>query len=149
VSKVRILSFVALLLALPVALADDKKGDASKLLGDYTVVSGKRDGKDLPKKDFENSTVHVEKNKIYGHDKEKKEFFGATYTLDTSSKPWKISMVSTSPKKGEKAEGVIEVDGDKVRLAYALPGGKTPTSFEAGEKQQSFVLMRVKGKKDK
>jgi uncharacterized protein (TIGR03067 family) len=153
VSKVRILSFVALLLALPLAVAEDKKevkkGDASKLLGDYTVVSGKRDGKDLPKSDFAKSTVHIEKGKIYGHDEKKKEFFGATYTLDTGSKPWKISMVSTSPKKGEKAEGVIEVDGDKVRLAYALPGGKTPTSFEAGEKQQSFVLMRVKEKREK
>jgi len=147
-AKVHFLSFVAVLLALPAAPAedkkDDKKADTGKLLGTYTVVSGKRDGKDLPRSDFDKSVVVIEMSKIYGHDKEKKEFFGATYVLDTSGKPWKISMVSTSPKKGEKAEGVIEVDGDKVRLAYALPGGKTPTGFEAGEKQQSFVLKRVK-----
>jgi len=158
-SKVRFLSFVVLLLALPVAFAEDrddkkdktvdKKAEASKLQGTYTIVSGKRDGEDLPKKDFAHSVVVIEKGKIYGHDKEKKEFFGATYTLDTSSKPWKISMVSTSPKKGEKAEGVVELHGDKVRIAYALPGGETPKTFEAGKKQQSFVLVRTKHTKDK
>jgi uncharacterized protein (TIGR03067 family) len=146
-SNVRILSLAVAPLLFAVALADDKKADTSKLLGKYTIVSGKRDGKDLPKGDFDKSVVIIEKDTIYGHDKDKKEFFGATYTLDTSGKPWKISMVSRSPKKGEKAEGVIEADGDKVRLAYALPGGKAPTDFEAGEKQQSFVLKRMK--KDK
>jgi len=154
-SQIRFVSFVVLLIALPLALAEDealddkkdKKADTSKLEGTYTVVSGKRDGKDLPRSDFEKSVVVFEKGKVYGHDKDKKEFFGATYVIDTSSKPWKISMVSTSPKKGEKAEGVIEADGDTVKLAYALPGGKTPTSFEAGEKQQSFVLKRMKKEK--
>jgi len=139
-----ILSLAAALLALPAAVGEDKGDKAAHLLGKYTVVSGKRDKHDLPKKDFEDSVVVFEKGKVYGHDNNKKEFFGATYKLDTSSKPWKITMVSTSPKKGEEADGVIEVDGDTVRLAYALPGGKTPTGFEAGEKQQSFVLKRMK-----
>jgi len=143
-SKVVSFSFVVLLLTPALTPADDKKDDVSKLYGTYTVASGKRDGKDLPKSDFEKSVVRIEEGKITGHDKDKKEFFGATYTLDTGSKPWKISMVSTGPKKGEKAEGVIEADGDTVRIAYALPGGKAPTSFEAGEKQQSFVLKRAK-----
>jgi len=146
-SKAPFLSLVVLPLALCVALADDKKADTNALLGKYTIVSGKRDGKDLPKSDFEKSVVIIEKDAVYGHDKDKKEFFGATYAIDTSSKPWRISMVSRSPKKGEKAEGVIEATGDVVRLAYALPGGKTPTDFDAGEKQQSFVLKRMK--KDK
>jgi len=148
-SKVRTLSLVVVPLVFAVALADEKKPDTSSLLGTYTIVSGKRDGKDLPKSDFEKSVVVIEKDTIFGHDKDKKEFFGATYTLDTGGKPWKVSMVSRSPKKGEKAEGVIEADGDTVRLAYALPGGKAPTGFDAGEKQQSFVLMRLKGKKEK
>src|SRR5262245_60127131 len=109
--KIRFVSlFAALLLALPVALAcarEDKK-DTTKLDGTYTIVSGERDGKELPKSHYEKSVIVFEKGKIYGHDKDKKEFFGATYVLDTAKKPWKITMVSTSPKKGEKAEGVIE-----------------------------------------
>jgi uncharacterized protein (TIGR03067 family) len=146
--KIRFVAFAALLVALP-ALAEekDKKSDSSKLIGTYTIVKGERDGKSIPKEDFEKSVVVFGKEKIYGHDKDKKEFFGATYTLDTTAKPWKISMVSTSPKKGEKAEGLIEMDGDDVKLCYALPGGKTPTSFKAGEKQQFFVLKRTKDEK--
>jgi len=130
---------------------DDNKGDkVGKLDGTYTIVSGKRDGMDLPKKDFEHSVVVFQGNKIFGHDKDKKEFFGATFKIDASSKPWKISMISTSPKKGEPADGVIEVSGDTIRLAYNLPGGKVPTSFDTEKKQQAFTLKRVESKdKDK
>jgi len=144
VLKIRLFAFSALLLALPVTAAD--KADSGKLAGTYTIVSGQHDGKDIPKSHFEKSVITFEKGKVFGHDKDKKEFFGATYTLDTSSKPWKISMVSTSPKKGERADGVIEVTGDTIRLAYALPGGKTPTTFAAGEKQHLFTLKRVETK---
>jgi len=143
VLKIRLVAFAALLLALPAATADDK-ADSGKLHGTYTIVSGQRDGKEVAKSHFEKSVITFEKGKVYGHDKDKKEFFGATYTLDTSSKPWKISMTSTSPKKGEKADGVIEADGDTVRICYALPGGKTPTTFKAGEKQHCFTLKRTK-----
>lgn len=144
-TSTRTAAVAALLCLLPLASAeDDRKGT---LDGTYSVVSGRRDGKDLPKADFDKSVVVFDGNKIYGHDKDKKEFFGATFTIDTASKPWKIAMTSTSPKKGERSDGVIEANGDTVRLAYALPGGKTPTTFEAGEKQHSFVLKRVEKKK--
>ena len=86
---------------MPLAAAEDKKADSSQLVGTYTVTSGQRDGKEIAKSHFAHSVVTFEKGKVYGHDKDKKDF-GATYTLDTSSKPWKISMTSTSPKKGEE-----------------------------------------------
>jgi len=153
--KLRFIALAVLLAALP-ALAEDKdkgkeeKADTGKLVGSYTIVKGQGDGKDIPKEHFEKSLVVFAKDKITGHDKDKKEFFGATYTLDTSSKPWKIMMVSTSPKKGEKADGVIELDGDSLKICYALPGGKAPTGFKAGEKQHYFELKRLKdAKKDK
>jgi uncharacterized protein (TIGR03067 family) len=140
VLRIRFVAFVALLLAIPAVSADD----SGKLAGTYTIVSGQRDGKEVAKSHFEKSVITFDKGKVFGHDKEKKEFFGATYTLDTSSKPWKISMISTSPKKGQKADGVVEADGDTVRICYALPGGKTPTTFKAGEKQHCFTLKRTK-----
>ena len=52
-------------------------------------------------------------------------------------------MTSTAPKAGEKAAGVIEVDGDVVKLAYNLPGGEAPTDFKTGEKQHLFVLKKT------
>jgi len=141
---------LAALAVLP-ALAEEReketKSGADKLVGTYTVTKGQRDGKDIPKDHFEKSIVVFGKDRIYGHDKDKKEFFAATYTLDTTSKPWKISMTSTAPKK-DKTAGVIEVmDDDTVRICYALPGGKTPTEFKAGENQHCFVLKRTKEKK--
>lgn len=121
---------------------------SAKLAGTYTIVKGQRDGKDVPEDHFKGSVVTFTEDKIFGHDKNKKEFFGATYKLDKASKPWKIRMTSTAPKKDEKAEGVVQLVGDTLTICYALPGGKTPTTFSAGEKQHCFTLQR-KAKTDR
>jgi uncharacterized protein (TIGR03067 family) len=145
---IRTLALAGLLVAFPCALAADKapaqKFDSSKLHGRYTIVKGEKDGKPVPKDHFEGAVVVFTDKKVYGHDKQKKEFFGATYTIDSSRKPWSIEMTSTSPKEGQKASGIIEVRGDTVRICYALPGGMTPTRFSTGEKQHCFELKRVK-----
>lgn len=130
-------------LAFVAARADEDSPDASKLRGAYTIVSGEGDGKPLPESDFKGSVVVITKDKIVGTDKDKKEFFACTYTLDTTTKPWVIKMTSTSPKAGERSEGVVEVDGDTAKVCYALPGGKPPAKFRAGEKQHCFVLKRM------
>jgi hypothetical protein len=41
-------------------------------------------------------------------------------------------------------EGLIASEGETVKLIYALPGGKAPTEFKTAEKQQMFVLKKVK-----
>jgi len=131
----------AVVLAAGVAAADDKK-DAAKLDGTYLIVSGERDGRPIPEAEIKGAVVTFKGDKVYGTDKDKKEFFAATFQIDTAAKPYKISMTSTAPKKDEKAAGVIEVGEDGVKICYALPGGATPTEFKAGEKQQCFVLKR-------
>lgn len=137
-----IIACVAIFPFLAFAEADREEPSPSQLQGTYTIVRGERDGKALPKSDFEASVIKITKDKMLGTDKEKKEFFACTYTLDTSKKPWTVRMTSTAPKEGEKSEGVIEVDGSTVRICYNLPGGKRPTSFKAGEKQHFFELKR-------
>jgi uncharacterized protein (TIGR03067 family) len=145
----RIMTFaLCLLLAGLFSLsAEERKSkdnaEPKKLTATYTILKGQRDGKDIPKEHFKGAVVTFTAEKIFGHDREKKEFFAATYTLDTSSKPWKIHMTSSAPKKGETADGILEADGDTVRICYALPGGKTPTTFTAGEKQHCFTLKRM------
>jgi len=126
--------------------AKSGKLDAKSLKGTYTVVKGVHEGKELPADHFKGSVVIITADKIYGSDKAKKEFFSASYTLETASTPAVIHMTSTSPKK-EKADGVIESDGDTVRICYALPGGEAPKDFKAGVKQNCFELKRVKGGK--
>src|SRR5215211_814780 len=88
------------------AAAAADKADAPKLEGTYTIVSGEKDGKPIPKGEFEGSVIIFKGNKITGHDKDKKEFFGATYAIDAAAKPNKITMTSTAPKEGLKAGGV-------------------------------------------
>lgn len=168
------LTSAALLFALVCGVsADDKaKPTDSKpaLDGTYVLVSGEREGKAIPKERLNDSTIKITDKTIVGTDKDKKEFYATTYTLDTSKTPWAISMTTTAVKKdatdkeakkdaekgkdlkeGEQQSttGIIKVDGDTVTLVYALPGGKTPTEFKAGEKQQLFVMKREGAKKDK
>jgi uncharacterized protein (TIGR03067 family) len=123
--------------------ADDKDGKGNaKLDGGYTLVSGERDGKAIPEDRVKGSIVKFTGDKIVGTDKDKKEFFVSTYTLDTSSTPWKIKMKSTTPKDGEAA-GVIKKEGDTITIAYNLPGGTPPTDFKTKEKQHLFVLKNM------
>lgn len=135
----------------------DKDG---KLEGSYTIVSGERGGKALPKADFDGSTVTFTDKKVMGTDKSKSEFFSASYTVDKSKTPWVINMTDAKAMghdgdkekykkdQGASATGLIKQDGDTVTLVYALPGGKAPTEFKAGENQQLFVLKRTDRKQD-
>ncbi|HVK08745.1 MAG TPA: TIGR03067 domain-containing protein [Gemmataceae bacterium] len=138
----RLLSLLTCL-AVPAIIAADDKAKPTKLDGTYTVVSGEHGGKAIPEDQIKGSVVTFTGDRIVGTDKDKKEFFAATYMVDTTAKPMKIVMTSTAPKAGEKAAGIIQVDGDTVKLAYNLPGGEAPTDFKTGEKQHMFVLKRT------
>src|SRR5665213_2601865 len=123
--------------------AQEKSGklDTKSLEGTYTITKGEHDGKALPPDHFKGSVVTFTKSKIYGTDKNTKEFFSTEYTLDTSSSPAMIHMKGTAPKK-ENADGIIERSGDTVRICYALPGGETPKKFETKVNQNCFTLKR-------
>lgn len=140
----KILSIIACGLLASTLPAEEKavKLDAKSLEGKYTITKGEHDGKALPPDHFKGSVVTFTKSKIYGTDKNTKEFFSAEYTLDTSSSPAMIKMTGTAPKK-EKSDGIIEMSGDTIRLCYALPGGETPKKFEGGVKQNCFTLKRI------
>jgi uncharacterized protein (TIGR03067 family) len=118
------------------------------LEGTYTILSGDREGKPIPLAEIDGSTVVVTKNVILGTDKDKKEFFAANYTIDQAKTPVTISMTWKTPvKDGKSVEetvpGLVKWDMDKVMIVYALPGGKPPTEFKAGERQNLLVL-RIK-----
>ena len=138
-----------------VAEADDKKappGDkptAPKLEGTYTIETGERDGKEIPAERIKGAIVLFTAEMVVGTDKDKKELFSASYTLDTSKKPYRLTMKSKpigDPKKDlttmPDTPGLVEIDGDKIRLIYALPGGKAPTEFATKELQHLFVLKK-------
>jgi uncharacterized protein (TIGR03067 family) len=131
------------------ARAEDPKkenADAAKLVGAYEAVAGERGGQKISADRLKDIMVRIAVNAITTFDKDEKKVYAATYELDTSRQPWRITMTATLTPvngKGAKAEGLIKVDGDSVKLIYALPGGKAPTDFKTGEKQQMFVLKRT------
>jgi uncharacterized protein (TIGR03067 family) len=65
--------------------ADDKPAAPAKLDGTYVIVSGERDGKAIPEEEIRGSVVTFKGDRVIGTGKDQKEFFAATYRLDTSA----------------------------------------------------------------
>jgi uncharacterized protein (TIGR03067 family) len=131
------------------AQADEPKktADLHGLAGDYQITTGERDGKPIAADRLKDITIRIAANAITTFDKDNNEVYAATYQLDPSQTPWRITMTATitpmNAGKGETAQGLVQVAGDEVKLIYALPGGAAPKEFEAGEKQQMFILKRI------
>jgi uncharacterized protein (TIGR03067 family) len=117
---------------------------AADLTGNYRIVSGERDGAPIDRNELTDAIIQISNQTITAYDKERKETFAATYTLETNRIPWQITMISTkAPEVGAIAKGLVEVDQNNVKLIYALPNGQPPMDFKAGERQQMFVLTKT------
>ena len=99
---------------------DPKKPAKNGLDGLYSVTAGEKDGKEIPPDKLKGLLIKFDGDKVMGTDKDKKVFFGSTFTIDKTTSPYTITMTSTAPKAGEKAMGIIEMKGDTVKLCYAL-----------------------------
>jgi uncharacterized protein (TIGR03067 family) len=120
-----------------------QKGEAPKLEGKYTLVAGKVRGKavgdDWKKAEYEFTPVQVT---IKG----KAVSFVMGYKIDPSAEPMTIDMaVADGPEatKGTRAQGIIEVKGDTVKLAYSTEKDTRPKDFK-GEKDFYFELKKAK-----
>jgi uncharacterized protein (TIGR03067 family) len=131
-------------LVAPAARAQDKKDDAPKLAGKYTLEGGKRNGTpidDEAKKGefaFTADRITIEGMGVK---------FVMSYTLDPKMSPVGIDMeIVDGPEgtKGAKAQGIVEVKGDTLKLAYAIDKDKRPKDFEGKE----GFLFEFKRKKD-
>jgi uncharacterized protein (TIGR03067 family) len=133
---------VALFLAVAPARPADKDAgnDALNLAGEYAVVAGEKFGQKEPEDRIKGTKVRFTADRIVVTDKQK-ETYVATYKVDRSKKPHTITMTGADPSsQGMVAKGLIEKDGDTVRLVYALPGGEMPKDFTTKDKQLLFVL---------
>lgn len=111
------------------------------LTGGYTLVSGERDGRPLPPDHIHDTVVRFTADTVTVLDRDKRQTYAATYTLDSSARPARISMTAThAPNAGDVAEGLIEKSGDTVRLIYALPGKPAPTGFHTKAGEMLFVM---------
>jgi uncharacterized protein (TIGR03067 family) len=120
------------------------------LEGAYTIVSGERNGEAIPAAELKDASVRFSNGELIGRDKDQKVFIGAMYTLDTTKKPWTLTLKDMAPLSADQSDapapapvarfGLAKKEGDVVTFVYALPGGETPAEFKTKGKQQMFVL---------
>lgn len=138
------LTLAILLFVMPACTARSSDNPKANLTGNYRIVSGERNGTAIDQNELNNASITISDSTITAYDKERKETFIATYTLETKQKPWTITMTSVkAPETGAIAKGLIEADKNSVKLIYALPHGQPPTDFRAGEQQQMFVMEKT------
>ncbi len=123
------------------------KKDMAALEGEWTMVSGERNGEAIPE-DF------VKTGKRVSKDGETTVTFGdnvlmrAKYTLDPSKKPKAIDYeITEGMNKGKKALGIYEIDGDTVKFCFAGPDMERPTDFSAKADSGRVLSVWKKAKK--
>jgi uncharacterized protein (TIGR03067 family) len=129
---------------------DDRKNDqtdAARYVGMYQVTAGERNGEKIPAEQLEGVRVRIAANAITTYDKNKKEVYVASFTIDTGRQPHRVTLTAkvTPGDKGEgtKSEGLIKMADDAVTLVYALPGGTAPTDFKTTRGQQMFIMKKA------
>jgi len=142
-------------LGLPIARTQDKKdekkdekkteakGDAPKLEGKYTLVSGKKNDKPIDE-DAKKGTYTFTADKVTIEGMGVKFVMG--YKVDAKTDPVNIDMeILEGPEgtKGSKAQGIVEMKGDTLKLAYMMEKDKRPKTFD-GKEGFSFELKKAK-----
>jgi len=130
--------------AVSTKVEDDKTFSPEALVGRYTIVSGEKDGLKEPEERIKGTIVTFTKDSVTVADKEKKERYSATYKLDSSKTPSDIVMTSkVEGSSGDIARGLIQKEGETLRLIYALPKGEIPTEFKTKENQLMFIMKKA------
>lgn len=113
--------------------ADAVKKEMMRLEGEWSMVSGEREGNPLPE-------AMVKKSRRVAKDGETAvtiggiPFLKAKYTVDPAKKPKTIDYVLTDgTSKGKTQLGIYELDGDTVKFCFAAPGKDRPDDFTAKE----------------
>jgi len=133
---------LAMVLAVPVK-ADENK-DAAKLIGTWKVTAAEKDGKAAASTDVKGQMVKITSDTITCTKGGKTEM-ACTYALDTSSKPWTITLKCTEGEhKGKTLKGIVKLEGDTLKVCHASPDKDAPSGFKTKEGQCSFTLERVK-----
>ena len=122
----------------------DKTCTPESLVGRYVIVGGEKEGAKEPEERIKGTTVTFTKETVVVADKDKKEIYSASYKLNATTNPCDITMTSrVESSAGEIARGLIQKEGDTLRLIYALPTGEIPAGFKTKEKQLMFVMKKM------
>jgi uncharacterized protein (TIGR03067 family) len=140
-----VLTGVVLAAAALAARAEEKKTDAARILGTWLIVSGEDSGKAVPPEKIKNSAVVIEKDTLHVRDGNNKKVWEVRYRLDPGKDPRAIDMtLEEGELKGKLSKGIYDLQGDTLKLCYALPGEDRPVAFttKPGSRHNSFLLKR-------
>lgn len=146
----RFIPVLAVCLVVGFGGAEEKKEklDAAALVGRWKITEGSKGGEKSDAKTI-SGDVTINKETITiegGGDKHVMK-----YKIDASKSPAHIDMVGEEgPAKDIKAEGIISIDGDTIKLAYVpnIPGfdAKRPEKFESTKENKAFLFTMKKAK---
>lgn len=136
----------ALALVAADAPSDAAKIDLEKMQGKWAVVTLENDGKALAAEAAKAYTFTVKGDRytLKGGD----DNYQGVLKLDPSKKPKALdaSFVDADGKDKGKAQGIYDLDGDKLRIAWREKGDGRPTDFASkpGSGDRFIVLKREK-----
>jgi uncharacterized protein (TIGR03067 family) len=105
------------------------KKDKAQLQGAWAMVSGERDGQAFST-DFIKDSKRVAKADETTVTIQGQLFMKARFTLDPSKSPKTIDYsITGGAYAGNSQLGIYELDGDKVRFCFSIPGKERPTDF--------------------
>jgi uncharacterized protein (TIGR03067 family) len=144
-------SLFALVAVASLSVAEEKKAakfDVEKIVGKWKFTEGTKAGTKVDAKNLE-SEVTFTKDTVTIKDPEMTHVM--KFKIDASKSPIQIDMEGEEgPAKGFKAEGIIALDGDTLKLAYStnIPGfdGKRPEKFESTKDNKAFLFVMKKAK---
>lgn len=138
----------ALVAVSSLAFGEEKKFDVEKLVGKWKFTEGTKAGEKVDAKNLE-AEVTITKDTLTIKDPSMTHVM--KFKIDASKSPIQIDFDGEEgPAKGFKAEGIIALEGDTLKLAYStnIPGfdGKRPTKFESTKDNKAFLFVMKKAK---
>jgi len=122
----RLLPVLAVALLLGADKKDDAKKDLDKLQGEWTLVSGEREGQTIPE-DIAKSLKRTVKGNKATVTRDGETLAQGTMTLDPAKKPKAIDIKLEG--MDQLIHGIYELKDDTFKICYGMPGTERPKEF--------------------
>jgi uncharacterized protein (TIGR03067 family) len=132
------------------AVGQDKSGkiDAAKLEGTWKYVSGVENGKKIEADRLKVQSLIIDKKNFTLKGEKADADFVMAYELDTKTTPVGIKFTITKGPigVGSKSNGIIELNGDELKVCYNPMDGAAPKTFESKEGSNFHLFVLKRGK---
>jgi uncharacterized protein (TIGR03067 family) len=133
-----------LIVAVALGAADNDeavKKEKKALAGSWTVMSAQRDGDAIPEDEARKLRLVFTEERVTLKQGEKASLLA--YRLNPAASPSEIDLVpSDGPQKGKALPGIYELNGDNLKVCFALkPDANRPERFKAPSDSNTMLLI--------